>query len=406
MSKNDHASDARAVRVFGLDVLRAIAILSVLAGHSLTHGTPPGWLVRYIGPQAITGVEIFYVLSGFLIGHILLRSVSSGRLHTVADVIDFWKRRWARTLPLYLFFLVIYMRFDYHGVADLKQIWPFFLFMQNFAWPTPPFFTHSWSLAVEEWFYLLLPVTFVMLRTLLKTDRRAIVGTAIMFIGVPLACRIEFGRQLSDWSGFDAYVRSIVVCRLDSLFIGVLCAYVRLNHPMVFARMARYWPIALTAFLVLSGLLSVNSAVVSGDPIARVVYFPLLSLSIACLMPAVSQIKSTGIAVLDAFVLHTSKVSYSLYLGHIAMLTTMLGLMDLYGWRADDLSSTVLMYLGLAILYYGFANLTYVFVERPYIRLRDVKLGSADVRSGNVAMAVESSHEEPRRASSRLGQPG
>lgn len=137
-----------------------------------------------------------------------------------------------------------------------------------------------------------------------------------------------------------------------------------------------------------------------------VVYFPLLSLSIACLMLAVSQIKSTGIAVLDAFVLHTSKVSYSLYLGHIAMLTTMLGLMDLHGWRADDLSSTVLMYLGLAIFYYGFANLTYVFVERPYIRLRDVKLGSADVRSGNVAMAVESSHEEPRRASSRLGQPG
>jgi peptidoglycan/LPS O-acetylase OafA/YrhL len=409
MSKNDHMPDTRTARVFGLDVLRAIAVLSVLVGHSVTHGTPPGWLLNHIAPQAVTGVEIFYVLSGFLIGHILIRSVSSGLLHSAADVVDFWKRRWARTLPLYIFFLVLYMRFDYHGVVDLKQIWSFFLFMQNFAWPTPPFFTHSWSLAVEEWFYLLLPVTFVVLRKLLKTDCRAIVGTAIVFVCVPLACRIAFGLHLSDWSGFDTYVRSIVVCRLDSLFIGVLCAYVRLNHPSAFARTARYWPVALAAFLILSGLLSVDPTLISGYSVARVAYFPLLSLSIACLMPAALQLRSTGIAALDAFVSHTSKVSYSLYLGHIAMLTTMLGLMDLCGWKADDLTSTVWMYAGLAILYYVFANLTYVFVERPYIRLRDVKLGHTDVRSGNVAMvveAVELQDDKSRQASAGVGQPG
>ncbi|MGY3173570.1 peptidoglycan/LPS O-acetylase OafA/YrhL [Pseudomonas sp. TE12234] len=409
MSKNDHLPDTRTERVFGLDVLRAIAVLSVLVGHSLTHGTPPSWLLSYIAPQAVTGVEIFYVLSGFLIGHILLRSVSSGLLHSAADVVDFWKRRWARTLPLYIFFLVLYMRFDYHGITDLKQIWSFFLFMQNFAWPTLPFFTHSWSLAVEEWFYLLLPVTFVVLRTPLKTDFRAIVGTATVFVCVPLACRIAFGLQLSDWAGFDTYVRSIVVCRLDSLFIGVLCAYARLNYQSAFAQTARYWPVALVAFLILSGLLSINSSVITGYLVARVAYFPLLSLSIACLMPAALQLKSTGIAALDTFVSHTSKVSYSLYLGHIAMLTTMLGLMDLCDWKADDLASTVWMYVGLAILYYVFANLTYVFVERPYIRLRDVKFGDTDVRSGNVAMAVETAElqdDKSRQASTGVRQLG
>lgn len=409
MSKNGRIPNTRTERVFGLDVLRAIAVLSVLVGHSITHGTPPAWLLAYIAPQAVTGVEIFYVLSGFLIGHILLRSVSSGLLHSAADVFDFWKRRWARTLPLYIFFLIVYMRFDYHGVADLKQVWSYFLFMQNFAWPTLPFFTHSWSLAVEEWFYLLLPVTFVVLRTLMKTDCRAIVGTAIVFICVPLACRIAFGLHLSDWAGFDTYVRSIVVCRLDSLFIGVLCAYVRLNHPSAFARAARYWPVAFAAFLVLSGVLSVNSEVITGYSVARAVYFPLLSLSIACLLPAALQVRSTGIAALDVFVSHTSKVSYSLYLGHIAMLTTMLGLMDLCGWKADDLASTVWMYAGLTILYYVFANLTYVFVERPYIRLRDVKLGHTDVRSGNVAISVEAvelQDDKGREAPASVRQPG
>lgn len=404
MSTNDRKSNYRTARVFGLDVLRAIAVLSVLAGHSLTHGTPPGWLLRYIGPQAITGVEIFYVLSGFLIGHILLRSAASGRLHTVADVVDFWKRRWARTLPLYVFFVVLYMRFDYHGVADLKQVWPFFLFLQNFAWPTLPFFTHSWSLAVEEWFYLLLPVTFVTLHLLFKSDRRALAGTGVLFIGVPLVCRITFGRHVADWSSFDANVRSIVVCRLDSLFIGVLCAYVRLRHPRVFGQIASYWPIALVVFLLLSGLLSVDSTAISDHPVARIVYFPLLSLSIGCLMPAASQWKSTGVAALDAFLTHTSKVSYSLYLGHIAMLTTMLGLMDRFGWKADDLASTAWMYVGLAVLYYLFANLTYWFVEQPYIKLRDVKLGHSDIRSGNVAVVQQS--EERARAPVGVGRLG
>ncbi|KPJ33619.1 hypothetical protein BMUNKI379_17540 [Burkholderia multivorans] len=388
MLTNGRKPDGRSGRVFGLDVLRALAVLSVLIGHSLEHGTPPNWLIRYVGPQAITGVEIFYVLSGFLIGHILLRSAASSRLHTVSDIADFWKRRWARTLPLYVFFVIVYMRFDYHGMEDLQQIWPFFLFLQNFAWPTLPFFTHSWSLAVEEWFYLLLPITFVALRQLLKSDRRALAGTAIVFVGVPLVCRIVFNRHVMDWSTFDANIRSIVVCRLDSLFIGVLCAYVRLSHPRTFAGLVRYWPCALAIFALLAGVLSVNSAVVSDHPIMRVVYFPLLSLSIAGLMPAASRWKSTGIEVLDAFITHTSKVSYSLYLGHIAMLTTMLGLMDRLGWKATDLASTAWMYVGLAILYYAFANLTYLFVEQPYINLRDVKLGHSDMRSGNVAIAI------------------
>ncbi|KWF79456.1 hypothetical protein WL93_24780, partial [Burkholderia diffusa] len=389
MSTRGGVPDSRMARVFGLDVLRAIAVLSVLAGHSLDHGVPPNWLVRYVSPQAITGVEIFYVLSGFLIGHILLRSASAGKLHNVADVLDFWRRRWARTLPLYVFFLILYLRFDYHGVADLWKSWPFLLFLQNFAWPMSPFFTHSWSLAVEEWFYILLPIIFVALHSLLKSYRRALLGTTVVFLCVPLVCRFAFGHHVTDWMSFDAYIRSVVVCRLDSLFIGVMCAYVRVDHPRVFAMIGRYWPIALVAFLVSSGILSFNSALISKHPLGRIGYFPALSLSIACLMPAVSQLRSTGFRALDQFLSHTSKISYSLYLGHICMLTLMLGLMNRCEWKADTTVRTVWMYVVLAVLYYAFANLTYVFVERPYLRLRDVQFGHADVRSGNVAIGAE-----------------
>lgn len=377
-------------RVFGLDLLRAVAVLSVLAGHSLDHGKAPVWMVRYIAPLAVYGVEIFYVLSGFLIGHILLRSVASSKLHTPADILDFWKRRWARTLPLYMFFLMVYLRFDYHGPADLRQVWSFFAFLQNFAWHIPPFFTHSWSLAVEEWFYLLLPVVFLAFHWVLKSDGKAIFATALVFLLVPLASRLVIGHHITDWLGYDGYIRQTVVCRLDSIFMGVLCAYMRIHHPGFFERSAKFWWAGFGLFALLYMVLSVIHYFNPASAWAQAAYLPLLSLSIACMVPAASKLSSTGLSVLDAFISHTSKVSYSLYLGHISMLTLVLGIMDQFGWVADSLHRTALMYITLAVFYYAFANLTYLLVEQPYIKLRDARMGHSDVRSGNVAIAVRS----------------
>lgn len=73
----------KASRVFGLDVLRAVAVLLVLVGHSSTHQYPPHWFGWFWGAQGTLGVELFYVLSGFLIGHILIRSARSDRKSVV-----------------------------------------------------------------------------------------------------------------------------------------------------------------------------------------------------------------------------------------------------------------------------------------------------------------------------------
>jgi peptidoglycan/LPS O-acetylase OafA/YrhL len=385
-------------RVFGLDVLRAIAVLTVVAGHSLDHGKAPEWVLRYIGPLAFYGVEIFYVLSGFLIGHILLRSVNSGKLHTRADIQDFWKRRWARTLPLYVFFLVLYLRFDYHGPADLRQVWSYFAFLQNLAWPIPPFFTHSWSLAVEEWFYLLLPVVFLGFYRVMKTDAKALLATTFVFVIVPLACRLALGLHVTDWPGFDNRIRQTVICRLDSIFVGVLCAYARLHWPTFFARAAKFWWLGLGLFFALYADLSVIHRFNPTRGWEQALYLPLLSISIALMVPAAANLSTTGLSFVDAFISHTSKVSYSLYLGHICMLTLVLGIMDQFGWVAESYRSTVVMYAALGAFYYAFANLTYLLVEQPYIRLRDARMGHSDVRSGNVAIVVDATAEPEKTA--------
>ena len=98
-------------RVIGLDILRCCAILGVLVAHGLTFlypHVPPipigDWtfLLGYLGHGGFYGVELFFVLSGFLIGRILLRT--GDRLSEPSELLRFWSRRWFRTLPADLLF--------------------------------------------------------------------------------------------------------------------------------------------------------------------------------------------------------------------------------------------------------------------------------------------------------------
>ncbi|MCA3787746.1 acyltransferase, partial [Burkholderia sp.] len=394
-----YAPPSPSQRVFGLDVLRSVAVLLVLACHTVAHGAPPAWLKWYFWAQGTIGVEIFYVLSGFLIGSILIKSYKTGKLRAPCDILDFWKRRWARTLPLYAFFLLVYLRFDYHGPAPLDVAWPFFLFLQNLAWPMAPFFEHSWSLAVEEWFYLLLPCAFLAALTVLRTNGRALLATCTVFLLLPLCARIYFGWHAQSLAEVDRYVRSIVICRLDSLFIGVIAAYVRIERPALFARFAKSWKLPLALFVGLTFYFAFGAPYLASNGFLRVMFFPMLSVVIAALLPAAMQVRTSGSRLFDRFIGWTSKISYSLYLGHICMLTLGLGLFASRGISIDGQLATAALYITLVCLYYAFATLTYTFIEQPYIRLRDRSMGNTDDRSGAVAMTSDkqTAPAEPER---------
>ena len=103
-------------RIFGLDLLRAIAILAVLFAHTayflspvaavpLFKNTIDGFII-FVSPLGVLGVELFFVLSGFLVGGILIRSYLSTADFGYADVKLFLQRRWWRTLPAYWFILI------------------------------------------------------------------------------------------------------------------------------------------------------------------------------------------------------------------------------------------------------------------------------------------------------------
>ncbi len=146
-------------RVFGLDCLRALAILSVLFAHGigLLYPQMPAWFGLF-GHGGFYGVELFFVLSGFLIGRILIRYDSNlGNQGTVAV---FYIRRWFRTLPLFWLFVILNVLLEFqvkdHPVS-LGEVLEHGFFLRTFATYHPVFFPESWSLAIEEWFYLLFP---------------------------------------------------------------------------------------------------------------------------------------------------------------------------------------------------------------------------------------------------------
>ena len=149
-------------RVFGLDLLRAFAILCVVYSHgSFLLGDAPVIPRDLYMIPVFDGVGMFFVLSGFLIGRILLRTVahedSDGRM-----LVRFWVWRWFRTLPNYYLVLIVLVAVTWSLSAPLvplpDHLARYFTFMQNLAWPHPEFFGEAWSLAVEEWFYLCIPI--------------------------------------------------------------------------------------------------------------------------------------------------------------------------------------------------------------------------------------------------------
>jgi peptidoglycan/LPS O-acetylase OafA/YrhL len=195
-----------------LDLLRAIAITVVFVFHisQFITGFPVNWLK--IAALGSYGVDLFFVLSGWLIGGIFFREYSStGHV----KLVQFWARRWLRTMPPYYVALIISWLLVYlarNQNFDIKYLF----FLQNYSGALP-FFKISWSLCIEEHFYIFLPI---ILYIGLKYD--IVVGICIALITASFCMRLQYNAVLPAFG----YQLTATHLRLDGLSLGVLCAYI------------------------------------------------------------------------------------------------------------------------------------------------------------------------------------
>ncbi len=354
-------------RVFGLDLLRCIAVLMVLVSHTR-------FLLRPLAPslQALSifgylGVELFFVLSGFLIGAIILRSF--GDAPDRRTLTTFWIRRWFRTLPNYYLFLALNLLLLAHDGGSFRGLLPYAAFLQNLAWECPAFFNESWSLAIEEWFYLLFPILLVAAMIVRRERRFAVLASlGALFLVSTVARVVAVGAGHPTW---DAGIRKIVLYRFDALMFGVLGAWAKEAWPAAWAK----WRAAgLLAGAALGALVfwSYFALPRNASFFARTFFFSVTSLSVFCCLPALDTWREARGVTADA-VRNVSLWSYSLYLCHLPVhhvLVSAFGDPETLGVSLGA-GRILAMTAAFVIVSIAVSALTYRFFERPAMNLRE-----------------------------------
>lgn len=353
-----------------LDVLRGVAILLVLCSHSVSLHERAGWaepIVTVLQRIGWSGVDLFFVLSGFLIGGLLFNEISrDGTL----DVKRFLVRRAFKIWPVYFAFLaVMIVRSARHSPtiwAGVRPLLPNLVHLQNYFGPaelTP--WTHTWSLAVEEHFYLALPLLLLALVRFGKIS-----WLPGVTLGVALAC---LAMRLPHWN--QPYVRLIVYTpthlRVDSLMFGVALAYAYHRRPSLLAWVARARPALLACGLL---LLAPMFHWELFAPFTYTIGFTLTYLGYGCILIAcvdanagvLGRALGSPPARVIAFI---GFYSYSIYLWHILVREQFvhhLHSIDRYGATAYFLMTAADIALATAV-----GVLSSKLIERPFLALRD-----------------------------------
>jgi peptidoglycan/LPS O-acetylase OafA/YrhL len=364
--RNDNHPETN--RVYGLDVFRAFAILFVLTGHSFQHSKilPQ---IQPLGQLAILGVELFFVLSGFLIGSIIMRLIDQKRFHSFVDISTFWKRRWLRTLPMYLVALLAFIRFDYHGRHELFDYPLYFIFMQNFAYKIPEFFELSWSLAIEEHFYLWFPLAFLLWERITKRAHLAIILTAVTFIVTAYIFRLSHP-LFSDWNEYAGIIRMTVLSRMDAIMFGVLIAAIKFYWSSGFNWIKRGTPITAALFVLLCTWWFAGTPYLIQSLKLQINLFTVQAILCALLLPWFDGLHSTNGR--GGFFIVTSKLSYSLYLVHILVIIAVNKSLGYLGIFERVYDNPFILYPLYFSLFYFVSWVTYNLIEKPFLQLRDI----------------------------------
>lgn len=364
MATGSRASEPRTPRNFGLDVLRAFAILLVLASH---YGQAvPRWfgaraashIPAAIGAYGTYGVVVFFALSGFLVGGIALRAMSSGP--SLRSIGTFLVRRWMRTVPLYYAAILLFLAATPPSTDWLHHVLSYATFTQNFAsdMPSDRWFATSWSLTVEEWFYLGLGTAGLGLARLVRPGVAAWCCVVIL-VGMPTLLRWALPSQM--WFAYAD------VLWFDCIAFG-----------LALARIVSRWRIPVAASVLLAGAGAwCGWTVLAGRLLLPAVLFVTLmpstmATSAVLLIPLALHWKS-GRGWPATVVRWISTRSYGLYLFHpvvlhlIGSFVVSKAVSPAYGaphWLA--LAGIVAAMLGSCLL----AELGHRLVERPIMRLR------------------------------------
>ena len=360
-------------RIAALDGIRGIAILLVLVRHSIAGApcTSKFWLAA-LQPLRLSwsGVDLFFVLSGFLIGGILLDARRSPRYFQT-----FYVRRAFRIVPVYALFLALYLgrhlplpflakfagptsplSIPWFSFVTLTQNW----WMAALGWFGPLAAAPTWSLAVEEQFYLTIPLIIRHVR-----ERALFLLLLAVALGAPLL-RLVLPKFLPH-GDFACYV--LTPCRADSLCFGVLSAMIVRNNRLRNLITEKRWILGTIA-----GITFIGSVYLSSHNFDQ--YTPPISTwGLSCLAVFYSSILLAAVCrtskvlqrvLCTSWLMRLGTVAYCTYLVHMVLIEAARGFLQ----NHFALSPAGIWAIGGivgALCAIGVASLSWKWFEKPLV---------------------------------------
>ena len=346
----------------GLDLLRAVAVIIVTLYHAGIMGFPLAGRVHRFG---WIGVDLFFVLSGYLIGGQLLAPLAR---HQPIKLGRFFARRALRIFPAYLVILAIYFLLpSWREYPEMFPLWKFLLSVQNIGLRGGTAFSHAWSLAVEDQFYLILPL--VLLLIVRFRHCAFVVPGAILLGGLALRWFLAIenpGETGVDFRAYQTWIYYVTWTRLDPLVFGVAVAAIEKFRPPWWQRLMNLAP-----WLWFPGLASIVYALYLGENdhitvTAAIWQFPLIAFGMAALLicsvsPRVAfrRVKIPGAAFI-------ASIAYSAYLIQKLIIHFVAQFCESHGIVMNSIAALI----GVQICIYAAATILFLAIERPFLQLR------------------------------------
>ena len=369
---------AKHATIASLDGLRGLAVLAVLVDHfawSFTDKTP---LLKTYLEAGWIGVDLFFVLSGYLITRGLVKSTAK----PIAERLKlFWMRRVLRIFPLY-YLLLIFGALVCLALGAYAQLptWPAWIYAQNYslAFDTHAlrWTAHTWSLAIEEQFYFFWPLLMLTIAPKLRIPLTLTMAASCFLLRAVMVLKPAFfAAHLPSFADGDAMLIARLVYRatpthMEGLLAGALIAMFEADPSHTLSKLWARWR-AVVAVLSTAALLSLfvlTRGFIAEDRRVLILGLPLLAVAFASWVSLAADGTASPAALRflqTPRLVSVGKVSYAMYLIHWPVVALSAGLLE--RWVAP-LPTILAIFFGFAVILAG-TWLAYVFAQWSFVHI-------------------------------------
>jgi peptidoglycan/LPS O-acetylase OafA/YrhL len=331
----------------------------------------PAGLYKYLGSWGWTGVDLFFVLSGYLIGGQLFARVARDQ---PVSYKEFYFKRSLRILPAYFAVLALYIAIPaFKERSQLPPLWRMFTFTQNFGLDLSKqgAFSHAWSLCIEEQFYLVLPLLIIGLSAIRAHKKAVFILPALFLFGFAIRSYIWYDilpHRPSFGKAYYMYIYYPTWSRLDGLLIGVILAALYYFKPNSWQRLTRHGNrLLLIALALVAGAWFIAHDNHQYEMQGAIFGYPAIAIAYGGLVLAALSPSGILYRYSSKLTRLIATLSYAIYLTHKQLIHLTHEFLNARGIDNDSYTS---FWISTAVALLG-AWVLHLAIEKPFLRLRD-----------------------------------